>query len=340
MRWKRTLQLVDVHCEGEIGRVVTGGLVDIPGDTMAAKLDHINSVDDSLRRFLTCEPRNGPAGSIVLLPPATTPDADVGLIILQSDQAHAMSGSNSMCAVTALLETGMIEMREPETTVIFDTAVGLVKAVATCRDGRCVSVSLDMPPAYVERLDDVIATEAWGDVRFDIAFRGIFYALVDAAPLGLSLEAPHARTLAMAGVEILEEINRNTTVQHPRVPEVSGIAYLMFRDVDESGGLRTCTTLKPGRVDRSPCGTGSNSNLAVSYARGAMKIGDTRISHSVIGSQFETQIVDVLEIDGKTHVANKVTGRCWVYGLSQIGLDPADPFPEGFRVADTWGTAL
>ena len=146
MRWKRTLQTVDVHCEGEIGRVVTGGLIDVPGGTMAAKLAHINTVDDGLRRLLCSEPRSGPAGSIVLLPPSTRPDADIGFIVLQPDRAHAMSGSNAMCAVTALLETGMKEMSEPRTIVTLDTAAGLVRAEADCRDGRVTRVSLDMPP--------------------------------------------------------------------------------------------------------------------------------------------------------------------------------------------------
>ncbi len=156
MRWSRTLQTVDVHCAGEIGRVVTGGVVNIPGATMAEKLHHLNTQDDSLRKLLCSEPRSGPAGSFCLLLPACDPAADVGFIVLQPDQAHAMSGSNAMCATTALLETGMIPMQEPVSVVTLDTAAGLVRATAACKDGKVTKVTLDMPPSFVAQKDAVL----------------------------------------------------------------------------------------------------------------------------------------------------------------------------------------
>ena len=179
MRWNRTIQTVDVHCAGEIGRVITGGVLNIPGATMAEKLHHMNSGNDDLRRWLCSEPRSGPAGSFCLLVPACDPQADVGLIILQPDQAHAMSGSNAMCATTALLETGMVPMVEPVSVVTFDTAAGLVKATATCAGGKVVKVTLDMPPSFVMARDAVIDTPVWGPVRYDLCFGGIFYALIE-----------------------------------------------------------------------------------------------------------------------------------------------------------------
>ena len=179
MRWNRTIQTVDVHCEGEIGRVITGGVLNIPGATMAEKLHHLNAVDDGLRRWLCSEPRSGPAGSFCLLTPACDPRADVGFIVLQPDQAHAMSGSNAMCATTAVLETGMVPMVEPVSVVTLDTAAGLVKATATCAGGKVVKVTLDMPPSFVAQRDAVIETAEWGPVRYDLCFGGIFYALVD-----------------------------------------------------------------------------------------------------------------------------------------------------------------
>ena len=184
MRWKRTIQLVDVHCEGEIGRVATGGVPNIPGKTIAEQLNHINTVDDSLRRFLCLEPRSGPLGSANLLVPPRREGADAGFIILQADQAHAMSGSNAICVTTALLETGMVEMKEPETIVMLDTASGLVKATAACRDGRCESVTLTMPPSFVHELDLEVTIEGLGTIKVDICYGGIFYALVDASAIG------------------------------------------------------------------------------------------------------------------------------------------------------------
>ena len=166
MRWTRTIQTVDVHCAGEIGRVITGGVLNIPGATMAEKLAHLNTGNDGLRRWLCSEPRSGPAGSFCLLTPPCDPAADVGLIILQPDQAHAMSGSNAICATTALLETGMLPMHEPQSVVTFDTAAGLVQATAACEGGKVVSVTLNMPAAFVVGLDQVVETEA-GPLRYD-----------------------------------------------------------------------------------------------------------------------------------------------------------------------------
>lgn len=340
MHWQRTLQTVDVHCEGEIGRVITNGVLDIPGQTMAAKLNHINTIDDSLRRLLTHEPRGGPAGSVVLLTPPTIPEADAGLIVLQADQAHAMSGSNAMCAATALLETGMVKMREPETVVNFDTAAGPVRAVALCQAGRCQRVSLDMPPAMVDGIDENVETERWGKIQYDICFGGVYYALVDVSQLGIRIEPSSARTLAETGVHLRDLIRAVRPIQHPDIPEIEGVAYVMFRDSEPDGAMRTCTTMWPGRVDRSPCGTGSTANLAAMYAREAVAPGDMRISRSIIGSEFQIRLLSANTTDNRPETLARISGRCWVYGLSQIGLDSCDPFPDGFLLSDTWGPGI
>ncbi|HKS11664.1 MAG TPA: proline racemase family protein, partial [Pseudomonas sp.] len=179
MRWKQTLQLAEVHCEGEIGKVITGGVLGIPGATMLDKMNYINEVDDSLRRLVTLEPRGCLQMSVNLLLPPTRPEAHAGFIVLQADKAHPMSGSNCICVVTALLELGMVPMQEPETTVVLDTPAGLVTARAQCADGRCLNVSLDMVPAFVEHLDLAIETEQFGTIKVDVAFGGVYYALID-----------------------------------------------------------------------------------------------------------------------------------------------------------------
>lgn len=342
MRWKRTLQLVDVHCAGEIGRVVTGGLLDIPGATMAAKLHHINTVDDSLRRLLCSEPRGDPAGSVVLLTPATRPDADTGMIILQADQAHAMSGSNAMCAVTALLETGMVEMIEPETTVRLDTAAGLILAIASCSGGKVTQVSLDMPPAFVAEKSATVLTEKWGEITYDLCYGGVFYGLVDVDQIGLTIVPENARDLATYGVILRDLIAddlaaKGVEVTHPETPEINGIAYVMFRSDESDGAILTCTTLKPGRVDRSPCGTGSNANMAVRHAEGRVGQGEILRSRSIIGSEFTAEFLGTQSVGPYEATRSRVSGQCWIYGISQVGLDPSDPFPLGFTLSDTWG---
>lgn len=337
MRWKKTLQLVDVHCEGEIGKVITGGVVGIPGQTMLDKMNYINEVDDSLRRLVVLEPRGCLQMSVNLLLPPTRPEAHAGFIVLQADKAHPMSGSNCICVVTALLELGMVPMHEPETTVVLDTPAGLVTAKARCEDGRCLGVSLEMVPSFVEQLDVSIETQAFGTLKADIAFGGVFYALIDVDQVGLTIAPENARELAAAGVALKDVINRQMTVRHPLLEGIEGVAYVMFRNRLDASTYQTCTTLPPGRVDRSPCGTGSSANLATLAARGLVQVGDQLTSRSTINGEFKVELLGLTEVAGKPAVLPRVTGRAWVYGIQQLGVDPDDPLAEGFMLSDTWG---
>lgn len=340
MRWKKTLQIVDVHCEGEIGKVITGGVLGVPGATMLDKMNHINEVDDSLRRLVMLEPRGCLQMSVNLLLPPTRPEAQAGFIVLQADKAHPMSGSNCICVVTALLELGMVPMQEPETTVVLDTPAGLVTARARCEDGRCLSVSLDMVPSFVEHLGLAIDTEAFGSIKADIAFGGVYYALVDVEQVGLSIAPENARELAAAGVALKEVINRQVSVQHPLFAALNDVAYVMFRNRVDGRTYQTCTTLPPGRVDRSPCGTGSSANLATLAARGLAEVGDQLVSRSTIGGEFQVQLLGRSEVGGRPAVLPRITGRAWIYGIQQLGVDPDDPLAAGFMLSDTWGPAF
>lgn len=339
MRWKRTIQLLDVHCEGEIGKVAIGGVPRIPGDTVADQLHWLNTdpKGDELRRFLVLEPRGAPIGSVNLLLPPKHPEADAAFVILQPDQAHASSGSNSICVTTALLESGMVEMKEPETVVMLETAAGLVRAVASCRDGRCERVTLTMVPSFVHTLDLTVDTPEWGELNVDICFGGVFYALVDVCQIGTTIEKANARRLVEAGMILKERINREVPVVHPLIEAISGIAYVMFRDVDPDGAVRTSTTMWPGRVDRSPCGTGNSANLAALHARGKARVGDLFKSRSIIGSEFEVGLSAVTEVAGKPAVVPTIAGRGFTYGLHQVALDPFDPLADGFALTDVWG---
>lgn len=337
MRFDRSLELLLVHCQGELGHVLVDGAPDIPGATMLDKMNHINTVDDSLRRFVTFEPRANVAMSINLLVPPTRDDADAGFIVLQVDRAHPMSGSNCICVVTALLESGRVPMTEPETMVRLDTPAGLVVARAQCEDGRCVGVSLDNVPSFAELLDQDIDTPVWGRIKIDVAFGGVYYALVDADQIGLKIEPGNARALAEAGIELKRLLAQQVKVAHPTLPGVAEIAYVMFRDKEPDGAVRTCTTLQPGRVDRSPCGTGSSANLATLHARGAVSVGDIRTSRSIIGGEFKAEVIGETEIAGRKAILPRITGRGYVYGCSQLRLSENDPFVAGFALSDTWG---
>ncbi|MBK8771181.1 MAG: proline racemase family protein [Rhizobiales bacterium] len=338
--WKHSLDILQVHCQGEIGKVIVGGAPPIPGATLLEQMNHINTVDDSLRRFVTFEPRAHVAMSMNLLVPPLHPDADAGFIVLQADRAHPMSGSNCICVVTALLETGRVKMREPETVVRIDTPAGLITARARCKDGRCLSVSLDNVPCFVEAQDQMIRTPRWGTIIADIAFGGVFYALVDAKQVGLEITPANARDLAEAGIELKAHIAKQVSVAHPAIPALNDVAYVMFRQGEADGALRTCTTLKPGRVDRSPCGTGSSANLAVAHARGEIRIGDKRTSRSIIGGEFVAEAIGETTVGNRKAVLPRITGQAWIYGREELRMDAGDPFPRGFALSDSWGSQV
>ncbi len=337
MQFDRKLELLLVHCQGEIGNVLVGGAPDIPGETMLDKMNYINTVDDSLRRFVTFEPRASVAMTVNLLFPPLRPEADAGFIVLQADRAHAMSGSNAICVTTALLESGRVRMQEPETIVRLDTPAGLITARAKCQNGKCVSVSIDNVPSFAEQLDYELDTPKWGRLKVDICFGGVYYGLVDVAQLGLTIAPDNARELAEAGIELKALLAEKVQVEHPTLPGINEIAYIMFRDTDGDGAVRTCTTLKPGRVDRSPCGTGSSANLAALYARGQVNVDDARTSRSIIGGEFHVQAIGETEVGGKKAVLPRITGRGYVFGRQELAMAESDPFSTGFALSDTWG---
>ena len=340
MRWSKTVTMVEAHAEGEVGRIVTGGVIDIPGATIADKLRYLNEVDDSLRRFLVFEPRGAAAMSTILIFPPTRPDADIGFLVLQGDKAHAMSGSNSICLTTVLLETGMIPMIEPETVVRIDTAAGLVTARAQCRDGKCEQVTLTMNPSFAHELDVELEVPGLGRVKLDIAYGGIFYALIDAAQLGLEIRPDMAKRLVEAGTAIHRAVNAELDVRHPEIAAMRGISYTMFTGRNVEGQLKGATILPPGRIDRSPCGTGNSARLAVAAARGEARLGDRFTARSIIDSSFEVGYAADTTVAGRPAVVPTISGRGWIHGIHQIGIDPTDPYPHGYSVADTWGDAF
>jgi proline racemase len=337
------LSTVDAHCEGEIGRVVTGGAPVLPGATMLERMAWLNagpgSPGDDLRRFLVFEPRGMSHQTVNLLQPPCDASADAGFIVLQADRAHGMSGSNAICVTTVLLETGLVPMTEPETVVRLDTPAGLVVARATCAGGKCERVALDMPASFALALDQVVAVPGLGEVRLDVAFGGVFYALVDVASLGRRIEPAHLRALVEAGSAIRAAAEAQLAPAHPTQPGLAGFAYTMFCGAD-SEGWRTCTIVNPGRADRSPCGTGSSARLAAAHARGQVRAGDRIVSRSILGSRFEVTCLGESRVGDRPAILPRIAGRGWIHGTAQLALDPSDPFPLGFALPDAWGPGL
>ena len=330
------------HAEGEIGRVITQGAPDIPGATLLEKLTYLNEQADALRQYALFEPRGCAQMTTNLLLPACDPTADMGFIPMQADGSHAMSGSNAICVTTVLLETGIIEMSEPYTKVVLDTAAGLVEAVAACRDGKVQSVSLLFYPSFCEGLDVPIEVEGFGTLHVDVAFGGVYYVIPRARDIGIDICPSAARDMVEIGNKIKDAAVEQVRVCHPTVPSFNKIEFVMFADDIDSGAhlYRNGTIMPPGRMDRSPCGTGTAARLAVMHARGTAGLGDVLRMRSTINSEFQAEIAEETTVGDLPAVRARITGRAWIYGTHTFQRDPADPFTGGFTLADTWGTGI
>jgi len=341
VRWKKTVTVIGAHAEGEVGRVLTGGILDVPGASILKKMQYLQAHDE-LRRFVNNEPRGcAQMTTNVLLPPCH-PDADAAFIPMQADGTHPMSGSNAMCVTTVLLETGVLPMKEPETAVVLDTAAGLVKAVARCKDGRVDRVTLDFFPAFAEHLGAVVEVEGIGSVGVDVAFGGVYYVMPRARELGFRIGPDVAQDMVELGARIKRATREQLTVCHPEIPSFDSIEFLMFTDdvEPERHIYRNATIMPPGRVDRSPCGTGSAARLAAMYEKGQIRETETLEMRSTINSSFEASVVATTRIGTKRAVIPRVSGRAWIYAVMQLGADPSDRYPLGYTMADTWGTGI
>lgn len=341
MRWNRVVTVVGAHAEGEVGRVITGGVLNVPGDTMLEKMSYLQAHDE-LRQFVNQEPRGCAQMTTNLLLPPCAPGADAGFIPMQADGTHAMSGSNAMCVTTVLLETGILPMVEPETVVVLDTAAGPVKATAKCREGKVENVSLDFFPAYAEMTNTKIEVEGLGTLNVDVAFGGVFYVMPSAGDLGFRIGPDVARDMVELGARIKAAAREQIRVQHPEIEQFNAINFIMFTDeVDaEKGMLKNATIMPPGRVDRSPCGTGSAARLAALHAKGQAVVGQVFDMRSTINSRFQATISSVTKVGSKLAVKPRISGRAWIYATMQLGRDPSDPYQHGYTMADTWGTEM
>ena len=339
MKSSKLIHIVSCHAEGEVGNVIIGGVAPPKGDSLWEKARWIDQ-DQKLRQFVLNEPRGGVFKHVNLLVPAQNPKAQQGFIIMEPEHTPPMSGSNSICVSTVLLDTGMIQMTEPKTIVTLDTPAGLVRATAMCKNGKCERVSLDMTPSYADQLDVIVEVEGLGEISVDIAFGGIFYALIDPAQFNLKILPENARQLVDIGTRVHRAVNNQLDIKHPELKDLKGISYTMFVGYDDEGVMKGATILPPGRIDRSPCGTGNAARLAVMEARGQVSIAQTLKARSIIDSEFQVEIVAKKTINGRPGILPRISGRGWIHGVHQVGVDPSDPYPLGYKVSDCWGDAF
>jgi proline racemase len=337
MRVRRTLTVVGCHAGGEIGNVVVGGGLPPAGATVFEQMQALRA-DDSLRRLLLREPRGSVAVHANLIVPSTREDCDAGYIIMEPTEYPAMSGSNTICVATVLLETGMVAMREPETTLRLEAPAGVVEVRATCRDDKCESVELTNVPCFADRLDAELEVEGLGTLAVDVAFGGMWYAIADAHALGFSLEPSEARELSRVGEQIRVAAREQLPCAHPENPEIAGVSIVQIAEpwqgVDAIS--KNAVVVAPGRLDRSATGTGLSARMAALHARGEMHAGDAMTHASVLGTTFDGRIVSETTVGGRPAIVPAIRGSAWITGITQVIVDPTDPFPEGYLLSDTW----
>jgi proline racemase len=315
-------------------RVVTGGVGTIPGDTMAARRAYAISHLDQLRTLLMEEPRGHAAMSGAILQPPTRPDADAGVLFIEVSGFLPMCGHGTIGVATVLVETGMVPARRPVTTVRLDTPAGLVAAeVAVREDGAATGVTIRNVPSFPVARDATVAVDQLGKVRYDLAYGGNFYAIVELAELGLPFDRAAGDRLLAAGRAIRAAIDRTGRPVHPVDPASAGChgVYLVAPGSDHRRS-RHAMVIRPGWFDRSPCGTGTSARMAQLWGRGELPLGADFRNESFIGSRFTGRLVEETSVAGRPAVVPTVTGRAWITGTAQYLLDPEDPFPAGFRL--------
>jgi proline racemase len=333
MRAKTYFAAVDSHTEGMPTRVITGGLAPIPGDSMQERRLYFEEHLDHLRLLLMREPRGHSAMSGAFLQPPTRPDADWGVLFVEVSGLLPMCGHGTIGVATVLVETGMVAVSEPETVIRLDTPAGLVEATVTVSDGRAERVRLRNVPAFVAELDATVEVESLGALSYDMAFGGNFYALMPAASVGLEPVPANAQMLIDRGLEIISAIDAAARPVHPVDPAIEGCKHVVFYAAGRDGAhARAATSIHPGWLDRSPCGTGTSARMAALHARGDLAIGQEFINESIIGSRFTGRLLEEVKLGSTPAVVPEVSGRAWITGMSQYLLDPTDPFPTGFSL--------
>jgi proline racemase len=339
MRSSKIIHVVSCHAEGEVGDVIVGGVLPPPGETLWEQSRFI-ARDKGLRNFVLNEPRGGVFRHVNLLVPPKNPRAQMGWIIMEPADTPPMSGSNSICVATVLLDTGIIPMQEPITRMTLEAPGGLVEVTAECRNGKAERIQVRNVPSFADKLGVALEVPDFGTLTVDTAYGGDSFVIVDAQALGFAVKPDEARDIAEAGVRITRAANEQLGFTHPDNAEWDHISFCQIAAplTRENGVLSgaNAVVIQPGKIDRSPTGTGCSARMAVLYARGQIGIGETYVARSIIGSQFRCSIEQETTVGGRQAIYPLISGRAWVTGTHQLMLDPSDPWPAGYRLSDTW----
>jgi proline racemase len=351
MRLDAVISAIEVHAGGEPGRVIVGGVHDVPGDSMLAKRDHLMRHGDLLRKLMLREPRGYPALCANVLLPQTSAEADAGFVIMEQAEYPAMSGSNAICTATVLINEGLVAVTEPITRFTLEAPAGLIRVTADVRDGRAHSITFENVPAFVHDLDVPVEVPEFGTVSVDVAWGGMWYALTDATALGFRLTADEGRELVRVGEMVKAAAAEQVPVAHPEQPTLSGISIIELTGPPSTPGAHGKNTVvvssgrldwsRPesftGVLDRSPCGTGTCARMAVLHARGELAIGQDFVHEGILGTTWTGRLLRETKVGPHAAVVPQLTGSAWITGRTEYVVDAEDPFPEGFIVGDLWG---
>jgi proline racemase len=351
MRLARLISAVDLHACGEPGRVITGGVLDVPGATMFDKMKHFEQHADHLRRLMLFEPRGYPAMCCNVVLPPTRPEADAGFVIMEPVEYPPMSGTNTICVATALLETGMVPMQEPVTDLVLEAPAGLIRVRAHCANGKVTLVTFRNVPAFAVHLDQPVEVPHLGTTRVDVAWGGMFYVIADAASFGLRLTPDEGRDIVRIGEMIKAAARAQLPVRHPENPGITDITIVQLSGppVDAENHRRNAVVVSTGVLDwdrpstwtgvldRSPCGTGTCAKMATLHARGQLGLNEPFRHEGVLGTVFTGRLVEETVVGPYRAVVPEISGRAWITGFASYVVDAEDPFPAGYRVGDIWG---
>ena len=339
MRSRKIVHVVSCHAEGEVGDVIVGGVAPPPGETLWEQRTWIAN-DKTLRNFMLNEPRGGVFRHVNLLVPPINPEAQMGWIIMEPEDTPPMSGSNSICVATVLLDSGIIPMTEPVTKMTLEAPGGLVRVVAECENGKAKRITVRNLPSFVSELGIQLKVPELGLISVDTAFGGDSFIVVDAATLGFELIASEAKKLADLGVAITNLANQQLSFRHPTNEDWKHFSFCLFAGPITREGSHITTShavaIQPGKIDRSPTGTAVSARMALLHTRGEMQIGETFTARSIIDSEFHGRIAETMVLGDIQAIIPEITGSAWITGTHQYMLDPDDPWPEGYRLSDTW----
>ncbi|ENQ3079143.1 proline racemase family protein [Bacillus sp. WLY-B-L8] len=331
MRAHRVFTTIDTHTGGNPTRTLISGLPKLVGETMSEKMLHMKKEYDWIRKLLMNEPRGHDVMSGALLTDPCHPKADIGVIYIETGGYLPMCGHDTIGVCTALVESGLIPIQEPVTSLKLDTPAGLVEVDIAIENGKAKEVSFCNIPAFLLKSISV-DVEGIGRVDADIAYGGNFYAIIEAKSVGLELIPENASHIIETAINIRNTINEQVEIVHPQYSFIKGLTHVEFftEPTHEKADVKNTVIVPPGGIDRSPCGTGTSAKLAVLYANQEISIGEEFVHESIVGSLFRGSVLETTDVEGVEAVVTQITGSAWLMGMHRFFYHEEDPLKEGF----------